>query len=59
MKCSRNCIFIMRSQIRPELSYKCLISRKIVKFDETCPYGNKTVTELNMWADYNRQNGGD
>ena len=47
------------SQIRPELSCKCFISKKDVKLGETCPYENKTVTELNMWADYNRQNGSD
>jgi len=47
------------SQVRPDLSCKCFISKKDVKLGETCPYENKTVTELNMMANYNRQNGSD
>ena len=39
---------MMKSKIRPELSYRCLISKETVKLGETCPYENKTVTELNM-----------
>lgn len=50
---------MMYSQIRPDLSYRCFISKRGVKLGETCPYENKTVTELNMWANYNRQNGSD
>lgn len=59
MKCLKNCIFMLCSQVRPDLSCKCFISKKDVKLGETCPYENKTVTELNMMANYNRQNGSD
>ena len=52
MKCLENCIFMMCSQFRPDLSCKCFISKKYVKLGETCPYENKTVTELNMEANY-------
>lgn len=43
---------MMYSQIRPDLSYRCFISKRDVKLGETCPYENKTVTELNMEANY-------
>lgn len=52
MKCLKNCIFMMCSQVRPVLPYRCFISKKDVKLGETCPYENKTVTELNMEANY-------
>jgi hypothetical protein len=43
------------SQIRPDLPCRCLISKKAVKLGETCPYENRTVTELNMEADFKRR----
>ena len=53
MKCLKNCIFMRCSQIREELPCRCFISKKSVNYGETCPYENKTVTELNMEANYN------
>ena len=52
MKCLKNCIFMRCSQIREDLPCKCFISKKSVNYGETCPYENKTVTELNMEANY-------
>ena len=40
------------SHIVPELHCRCIISKKQVNLGETCPYENKTVTELNMIANY-------
>ena len=51
MKCLKNCIFMYNIQGE----FTCLISKKPVKFGETCPYENKTVTELNMEHDYQRR----
>lgn len=52
MKCLKNCIFMRCSHIVPELPCRCIISKKQVNLGETCPYENKTVTELNMIANY-------
>ena len=52
MKCLKNCIFMICSQIRDDLPCKCFISHKTVKIGETCPYENRTVTELNIEANY-------
>ena len=40
------------SQIREELPCRCFISKKSVNYGETCPYENKTVTELKIEANY-------
>lgn len=40
------------SEIRTDLPCYCFISKKKVNFGETCPYENKTVTMLNMEANY-------
>ena len=42
------------SQIRDDLLCHCFISKKAVTLGETCPFENKTVTELNMEANYKR-----
>lgn len=55
MKCLKNCIFMRCSQINSELPCRCIISKKQVNFGETCPYENKTVTELNMDANYEKE----
>ena len=51
MKCLKNCIFMYNIQGE----FTCLISKKPVKFGETCPYENKTVTELNIDANYEKE----
>ena len=43
---------MMCSQIRDDLPCRCFISKKSVKFGETCPFENETVTTLNMEANY-------
>ena len=40
------------SQIRDDLPCHCFISKKAVTLGETCPFENKTVTELNIEANY-------
>ena len=44
---------MMCSQVRDDLPCRCFISKKPVKLGETCIYENRTVTELNMEANYN------
>jgi len=46
---------MMKSQIRPELAYWCLISKETVKLGETCPFENETVTTLNIKANFNKK----
>ena len=53
MKCLKNCIFMMCTQINNDFPCRCFISKKPVKYGETCKYENQTVTELNMEANYN------
>lgn len=50
MKCLKDCIFM--SYVKPFDRFVCLISKEPVTFGETCLYENKTVTELNMEANY-------
>ena len=57
MKCLKNCIFMLCSPSNPDLPCRCVISKKPVIFGETCKYENKTVTELNMEADYKKNEG--
>ena len=54
MKCFKNCIFMLCSQSRYDLPCRCFISKEKVNYGETCPYENRTVTELNMDANYQR-----
>ena len=58
MKCLKNCIFMLCSQSNPDLPCRCVISKNPVIFGETCRYENKTVTELNIEANY-KENGKD
>ena len=55
MKCLKKCIFMRCSEIRKDLPCHCVISNKAVNLGETCPYENKTVTELNMEANSERR----
>ena len=52
MKCLKNCIFMMCSEINNDLHCRCFISKKTVKLGETCPFENKTVTMLNVEENY-------
>lgn len=52
MKCLKNCIFMLCSNVKYNLPCRCFISGKSVNRGKTCPYENKTVTELNMEANY-------
>lgn len=49
MKCLNNCIFMY--YIASE-GFICTIAKKNPPWGKTCPYENKTVTELNMEANY-------
>ena len=42
------------SQVNPDLPCRCVISKTPVILGETCPYENRTVTEINMEAEYKR-----
>ncbi len=55
MKCFKNCIFILCSQVRYDLPCRCVISKKSVNFGEICPYEDRTVTELNVEANYKKE----
>lgn len=37
---------------KPYDVFICMISKRKVHFGETCPYENKTVTELNIEVNY-------
>jgi len=54
MKCLKNCIFMLYSQIYDDIPCRCYISMEPVSIGETCKYENKTITELNMEAHYKR-----
>ena len=49
MKCLMNCIFMYYINVD---GFTCMISKKTPPIGKTCPYENKTVTELNMEANY-------
>jgi len=49
MKCLMNCIFMYYI---PVDGFTCMISKERPPIGKTCPYENKTVTELNMEANY-------
>ena len=40
------------SNVKYDLPCRCFISGKSVNRGETCPYENKTITELNIEANY-------
>ena len=40
------------SQSRYDLPCRCFISKKPINYGETCPYEDRTVTMLNMEANY-------
>ena len=52
MKCLKNCIFMWYI---PMGGFICAITKETVNYGCTCPYENKTVTELNMEHDYQRR----
>lgn len=49
MKCLNNCIFMYYVMFG---GFICAVSKKNPPWGKTCPYENKTVTELNMEANY-------
>ena len=51
MKCLNNCIFMYYVTFG---GFICLISKKNPPWGKTCPYENKTITELNIEANYKK-----
>ena len=49
MKCLMNCIFMYYINVD---GFTCMISKKNPPWGKTCPYENRTVTELNMEWNY-------
>lgn len=49
MKCLANCIFMYYVMFG---GFICAVSKKNPPWGKTCPYENKTITELNIEANY-------